>query len=116
VLLQEDRDLYYNSNFKFPHMTQTVNASQYAVKNVPNVVHFDGTMRPQEVSINSNFKLYQLLKEFKNQTGIGLLMNTSFNRHGLPIVESPNDVLLHLKNGWVDSVVLGDFVVDKYKT
>jgi carbamoyltransferase len=113
ILLKEDKELYYDSKLNLNHMTIAVNASNYAKENSPNVVHFDGTMRPQEVTFTSNSRLYLLLQEFKKQTGIAVLMNTSFNRHGLPIVESPSDALEHLDNGWVDVLVLGNFLVEK---
>jgi carbamoyltransferase len=94
-------------------MTVAVDAKDFARKNAPNVVHFDGSMRPQEVTFQSNPRLYSLLEEFKKQTGVPILMNTSFNRHGLPIVESPADALEHLDNGWVDVLVLGNLLIEK---
>ncbi len=113
VVIKEDRNSYYDSKFDLEHMTVAVDAKDFARKNAPNVVHFDGSMRPQEVTFQSNPRLYSLLEEFKKQTGVPILMNTSFNRHGLPIVESPADALEHLDNGWVDVLVLGNLLIEK---
>ena len=57
------------------------------------IVHIDITARPQTVSKNTNFFLYKVLQEFKKKTGIGMLINTSFNVHEEPIVESYKNVL-----------------------
>ena len=113
VILKEDKDSYYDSNIALNHMTIAVDAKELAKQGAPNVVHFDGSMRPQEVTKDSNARLYSLLQEFKRQTEISVLMNTSFNRHGLPIVESPADALEHLNNGWVDVLVLGNYMVER---
>jgi len=68
-------------------------------------------MRPQVVTSDFPPWLHTVLTEFKRRTGVGVLINTSFNRHGLPIVGSPNDALEHLVNGWVDAVALGPWIV-----
>jgi carbamoyltransferase len=46
-------------------------------------------------------------------TGIGVLLNTSFNRHGHPIVGSPDDALMHLTNEWVDGLSIGRYYVER---
>ena len=56
-----------------------------------------------------------LLRAFKQRTGVGVLLNTSFNRHGHPIVGSPDDALLHLVNGWVEGVWIGRWYVEVEK-
>jgi len=77
------------------------------------VVHADGTMRPQVVGPKDNPWAHRLLEEFKKQSGVGLLLNTSFNRHGLPIVGSPEDAIEHLLQGWVDGLALDRWYVER---
>lgn len=58
---------------------------------LPAITHVDGSARVQTVTASRNERLYNLLMEFKNITGIGVLVNTSFNERGKPIVCTPDD-------------------------
>ncbi|MBI2056318.1 MAG: hypothetical protein HYT37_02970 [Candidatus Sungbacteria bacterium] len=111
-LMEEEAHRFWEGGGEYRYMTFAVPANDFAKKEVPAVVHVDGTMRPQTVSKEWNPWFYDILKEFKAKTGIGLLLNTSFNRHGLPIVGSPRDALEHLVSGWVDGVVVGEWYVE----
>ena len=113
VVLEEEAGLYWEGETDYRYMTVTVDASDHAKRTIPAVVHVDGSMRPQVVSSDHNRWLWQLLQAFKIRTGVGVLINTSFNRHGLPIVAAPSDALEHLVNGWVDGLVIGDWYVEK---
>jgi carbamoyltransferase len=110
-ILEEDAHLYWDGPIDYPFMTFAVSASEYAKQTVPAVVHVDGTLRPQVVTERRNRRYAELLRAFKELTGVGVLLNTSFNRHGHPIVGSPDDALLHLTNGWVEAVWIGDLLV-----
>jgi len=112
-VLEEDAHLYWDGPTHYPFMTFAVRASDYAKQTIPAVVHVDGTARPQVVTTEGNPRYAELLRAFKSITGVGVLLNTSFNRHGYPIVGSPDDALLHLNNGWVEAVWLGDFYVTR---
>lgn len=113
IVLEDDVPLYWSGSTCYPYMTFAVKATPYAVNTVPAVVHLDGTMRPQVVTKTSNPWLYRVLGAFKERTGVGVLVNTSFNRHGQPIVGSPQDALLHLQNGWIDALILGSSYVER---
>lgn len=80
---------------------------------IPAVVHVDDTIRPQIVKESINPLYWKLIKSFKDISGVGVLLNTSFNRHGLPIVESPKDAIEHLTNANVDILVIGNYVVER---
>jgi len=80
---------------------------------VPAIVHVDGTARPQTVSRKHNQRLHSLLLEFENLTGVPLLVNTSFNIMGEPIVESPVDALRCLLSTGLDACVFHDRIVFK---
>lgn len=114
-ILEEDAPLYWDGPRDYPFMTFAVRASARAAQEIPAVVHVDGTLRPQVVCHATNPSYAELIRAFKRATGVGVLLNTSFNRHGHPIVGSPDDALLHLVNGWVEGVSIGKWYVEKAK-
>jgi carbamoyltransferase len=73
----------------------------------------DGTARPQEVTAASNPRFHRLLVEFERLTGIGALLNTSFNLHGHPIVSTPDDALTVFDRSGLTHLALGDWLVEK---
>ena len=79
---------------------------------VPAVSHM-GTARVQTVHKNSNPRYYRLIERFGERTNVPVLLNTSFNVRGEPIVNSPEDALGTFDNSGLDSLVLGDFLIDK---
>jgi carbamoyltransferase len=80
---------------------------------IPAVVHVDGTARVQTVRREDNEILYRLLKEFEAITGIPVLLNTSFNVKGEPIVETPGNALACFLGTGIDCLVLHDLSVTK---
>lgn len=112
VVLDEDAPLYWEGDHSYRYMTFSVKAQPLACEQAPAIVHVDGSMRPQVVSKDNQPWLYEVLKAFKQLTGVGALINTSFNRHGHPIVGSPNDAFQHLHHRWVDAVVLGNTFIE----
>jgi carbamoyltransferase len=83
------------------------------IDQIPAVVHIDGSARPQAVDKKSNPNFYSLLKEFENLTGHPILINTSFNVQGEPIVNSPQDAIRAFYSTGIDILVLGNFVLKK---
>ena len=80
---------------------------------VPGVVHVDGTARPQTVRYQVNPRFHALLKAFGRLTGHPILINTSFNVQGEPIVCTPADALRCFGGTGLDVLVLNDFVLRK---
>jgi carbamoyltransferase len=80
---------------------------------IPAVVHVDGTARVQTVSEDTNPVLYRLLKEFEALTGVPVLINTSFNVKGEPIVETPTDAVVCFLTTGIDNLVLHDTLISK---
>lgn len=80
---------------------------------VPAVVHADATLRPQTVKRQFNARFWQLLTEFEKLTGESLLLNTSFNLMGEPIVNHPRDAIRCFHDNGLDVLVLGNFVLEK---
>jgi carbamoyltransferase len=80
---------------------------------VPAVVHADGTLRPQTVRKEFNPRFWTLLNEFGKLTGEPLLLNSSLNIMGEPIVNHPRDAIRCFYDNGLDCLVLGDFVLEK---
>ena len=80
---------------------------------IPAVTHVDYSARIQSVSEQTNPRYWQLIKAFKEQTGYGLLVNSSFNVRGEPIVCTPDDAFRCFMRTEMDFLVVGNFVFDK---
>jgi len=80
---------------------------------IPAIVHVDGTARVQTVEAETNAPLYRLLKAFEAMTGVPVLLNTSFNVKGEPIVETPQDAMACFLATGIDYLVLHDLLIKK---
>lgn len=80
---------------------------------VPAVVHADSTLRPQTVKKDFNPRFWKLIAEFEKLTGEGLILNTSFNVMGEPIINHPREAIRCFYDNGLDCLVLGNFVLEK---
>ena len=80
---------------------------------IPAVTHVDYSARIQTVNEKTNPYVYEILREFEKKTGCGVLINTSFNVRGEPIVCSPQDAYSCFINTDMDALVLNDFIIYK---
>ncbi|MCP5496946.1 MAG: carbamoyltransferase [Leptospiraceae bacterium] len=80
---------------------------------LPAITHIDYSARIQTVTEDYNPAYYKLLKEFKKLTGYGVVVNTSFNVRGEPIVQSPEEAYRCFMRTDMDYLVMGDFILDK---
>jgi carbamoyltransferase len=80
---------------------------------VPAVVHVNGTGRLQTIDEKSNRLYYQLIKSYYKKTGIPLILNTSFNVKGEPIVCTPTDAIKCFLNTEIDYLVVGNYIIKK---
>lgn len=80
---------------------------------IPAVTHVDGTARVQTMTERQNPLAYRLLKEFGKLTGVPVLLNTSFNIRGEPIVRSPAEACECLEQADMDYLFMGSFILDK---
>ena len=85
------------------------------LSNIPAVTHVDFSARVQTVSKKTNKKFYQLLSDFKSLSRDSLIINTSFNVRGEPIVCSPEDAYNCFKNTNMDILVMNNFMLYKEK-
>ena len=77
------------------------------------IVHEDSTCRVQTVTKDWNSPFYELLKSFKEQSGIAVLLNTSFNKKGMPIAETPSDALNFFFSCKLDVLVMNNIIISK---
>jgi carbamoyltransferase len=82
---------------------------------IPAVTHVDYSARIQTVSADTNPDYHALISEFERQTGCGVVVNTSFNVRGEPIVCTPEDAYRCFMRTHIDVLVLGPFVLEKGK-
>jgi carbamoyltransferase len=75
------------------------------------ITHVDGTARVQTVSRDANPRFWQLIRAFEERTGVGVLLNTSFNNDAEPIVDSPDDAIACYLTTGLDAVVIGDYLL-----
>jgi carbamoyltransferase len=103
MVLEEDANVYFDmGRIKYsPFMTICFPVRPEYVKIIPGVTHIDNTCRIQTISKTDDY-LYELLQEFKNLSGHGILLNTSFNLAGEPLVETPEDAFNTLNNSCLD--------------
>ena len=94
-------------------MTITYDVFEERQKEIEAVVHVDGTARPQVVKEAFNPSYYKILQEYNKLSGIGCIVNTSFNMHEEPIVASPEDALRAFDQGSVDILAIGNYIVQK---
>jgi carbamoyltransferase len=99
-----------------PFMTFYASVKPKKLGTIPAVIHVDDSARPQAVFRNENPKYWQLIKNFEKQTGIPIILNTSFNVKGEPIVNSPSDALRCFFSTGLDYLIIEDFVVVKRDT
>jgi carbamoyltransferase len=112
VLLEESQD-YFDIECESPFMLLVADTKQSKRKEVPSIVHVDGSARVQTVTKEENGIYYDLVKAFKDITGTPLILNTSFNVAGEPVVETPEDALHTFTNTDIDVLALGDYIIEK---
>jgi carbamoyltransferase len=112
VLLESAGD-YFDLACPSPYMLLVAKVREDKTGQIPAVVHADGTARVQTLTESENGLFYKLVKEFHRQTGVPVLLNTSFNSRGMPIVETPDDAIELFLNSEMDVLVLDHFICRK---
>ena len=111
VVTQDDASRFFEDCYS-PFMMSTTLVKQ-GITLIPAVTHVDNTARIQTVTNVSNLRLYQLLKAFEKYAGIPILLNTSFNVMGEPIVCTPVDAIKTFKASGLDILVINNYIVKK---
>lgn len=109
IVRLEDVSEYFDWDGESRWMSFCINVKEQYRNVIPAVVHIDNTARVQTVTYEQNPRMYELLTEFKKLTGIGVLVNTSFNVDGKPILSTYTDALKVLETTELDAVYINDF-------
>jgi carbamoyltransferase len=112
-MLAEVAGDYIESATDSPFMILTAQVKPEKRSVIPSVTHVDGSARPQTVERDVNPLYWRLIREFGNRTGVPVVMNTSFNLRGEPIVSTPTDAVRTFFSSGMDALVIGSFVVEK---
>lgn len=116
AVLAEDAEIFFRYHHHSPHMILTDMIRNEWRSRLPGIVHVNGSSRVQTVTKEENEDFYTLLEYFKQETGLGILLNTSFNRRGMPIVETPENALAFFRECALDVLVFNcEIIVTKCK-
>jgi carbamoyltransferase len=109
----EEANTYFECNFASPYMLLVAKIRAEWLRFMPSVVHVDQTARIQTVRRSDDPLYHSLLLAMKQRTGISVLLNTSFNKRAMPIVETPEQAIDFFLSYGLDLLVLGDHLVYK---
>ena len=104
IVLKERCSEWFDINVDSPYMLYTCPVKQPWL--IPAVTHVDGTARVQTLDKETNEKLYNLIKRFEDITGVPVILNTSLNVNGQPIVETPQEALELFHRSDIDAIVI----------
>jgi carbamoyltransferase len=113
IVKEEKANEYFKMKNLSPFMLLAPEVREDKKTVIPAVTHIDGTARVQTVSKKSNPLLWNLLDRFETKTGVPVLINTSFNLKGEPIVCKPEEAINDYLNSEMDCLVLGNFYIEK---
>jgi len=110
---EDSTDHYFTKPQSAPFMTIAFWALDGIQKLLPSVVHIDGSLRPQTVKREVAPVFWEIIDEFRRHSGHPVVLNTSFNVRGEPIVESPQDAIRCFFGTGLDALAIGDFWIEK---
>lgn len=111
--LKEYANNYFDLDQDSPFMLIACDVKKKNANNIKAIIHVDNTARVQLVTKKRNKKYYNLINEFYKLSGIALVLNTSFNDKGEPIVCNPEDALKSFKSTNLDALFMGNFLIYK---
>ena len=112
VLIEHVSD-WFDMTGRSPHMLRVVNVPDDKKDKIPAIIHVDGTARVQTVDRNENSEYWELINKFYKITGVPVVLNTSFNIGGKPIVETPQDAVDCFESTNIDVLLLKDWIISK---
>lgn len=115
TILQEKAPEYFQvtSDYQSPFMTFAPKIKEAQRERLAGVVHADGTCRIQTLLRGQNPRFYSLIEEFYRLSGLPVLLNTSMNIMGQPILETTEDALVLFTESGIDSMIIGDYLIEK---
>jgi carbamoyltransferase len=113
VVLEEHAGEWFDGAARAPFMLFIFDVARGKEERIPAVRHVDGTARVQTVNRDQHPLYYDLLQAFYRRTGVPVLVNTSFNTRGQPMVCSPRDAVESFWTSPLDALVIGPFLLEK---
>jgi carbamoyltransferase len=113
VVLEEEAANWFTNAGESPFMLFVFDVPPDKAERIPAVRHVDGTARIQTINRGQNPVYYDLLKAFQRRTGVPVLVNTSFNTRGEPIVCTPRDAVESFWTSPLDALVIGSYLLEK---
>ncbi len=110
---REAKSTYFETTVDDPFMLKVCQVRPEHRARLPAVTHVDGSARLQTVSPAAHPRYHALLRALEERTGVPVVLNTSFNVMGQPIVESPSDALHGFLSTDIDALAIGDYFLDK---
>ena len=111
VILEEKNKEFFDLDQPSPYMLLV--AKSHKAKLIPSAIHVDKTARVQTVNKKQNLNLYNIIKNFYKLTNVPVILNTSFNDAGEPMVESPLDSLICFLQTKIDCLILNKYMIEK---
>ena len=112
-IIIDERERLFEGSYDNKHMTTAFRLKEEFKDEIPGSVHVDLTARVQFVSKEDNPNYYALIERVKTLTGFGVIINTSFNKHGRTIVLTPEDAITDFRDTNLDFMVIEGFLVQK---
>ena len=113
VVLEEEATHWFSGARVSPFMLFVFDVQPDKAERIPAVRHVDGTARVQTIRRDQNPIYYDLLAAFHRRTGVPVLVNTSFNTRGEPVVCTPRDAIESFWTSPLDALVIGSFLLEK---
>jgi len=113
VVLEEEAAEWFVDAGVSPFMTFVYDVRPDKADRIPAVRHVDGTARIQTINRSQNPPYYELLRAFARRSGVPVLINTSFNTRGEPVVCNPRDAIESYSSTPLDALVIGPFILEK---
>ncbi|SDV49121.1 carbamoyltransferase family protein [Chitinasiproducens palmae] len=113
VVMEQHAGEWFKDCGVAPFMLFVYDVKDEAAQRIPAVRHVDGTARVQTVNAAQHPRYYALLDAFRQRTGVPVLVNTSFNTRGEPMVCSPRDAIESFWTSPLDALVIGNFLLEK---
>jgi carbamoyltransferase len=113
IVTEKECGDYFDHDYPNPYMLLVYNVKEEYKAIMPSLTHVDGTVRIQTVNEKENAPMFKLLNAFNQLSGYPVLINTSFNIKGEPIVCTPEDAVHSFVNADIDYLILNDIIVVK---
>ena len=113
AVTSEAKDEYFDVPGESPFMSKVAVVRAEHRDRLPAITHVDGTARLQTVHASTNPRFHDLITRFADRTGVPVVLNTSFNVQGEPIIESPVDAIRCFFSTGLDFLIIGNYLLSK---